>query len=409
MVVSSAGDGSIRLLERAPSPVAAGEEVVVDPGAPAQTWSGTGAALTDDAVDVLAGRPDLVDLLVDPDAERGARLDWLRLPLSATDYSAEDWAWAWSAEDGAAPAPQAERTLEVLREEILPVAPGLRLVATPWTAPPEMKEPAAWHGGSLRDDAVASYAAMLVDQARWLVHEGFPLAAMTLANEPGQTGDYPTMLVSDEQLAALADRVGPALDELGVDLWALDHNWSDRVRLEPTLDAYDAVAFHCYAGEPEQAAGLSVPWLVSECTGTTDDAVGTLDWDTDVLLDRALAAGSSGLLMWNAVLPTGFVGRPGGCADCRGLISAGPDPVAEPEYYVLAHLARAASPGDRVLPVAGPAELAVVAFLHDDGSVGVVGHNPTDRERELVLRVGDTATTYRIGAHELFTWTGPAA
>jgi glucosylceramidase len=411
LLVSSADDSSVRLVERAPSSSASAGEIVVDAAAPGQTWRGTGAALTDDAVDQLAGRPELIDLLLDPAAERGARLDWLRLPLSATDYSADDWAWDWSESDGASPSPEAERALDLLREEVLPVAPDLRLVATPWTAPPSMKEPAQWHGGSLRDDAVPSYASMLVDQASWLVDEGYPLAALTLANEPGLTGDYPTMLVSDEQLAGLARLVGPPLRELGVELWAVDHNWSDRDRVDAALTSadYDAVAFHCYDGEPEQAAGLAVPWLVTECTGTTDDALGTLAWDTDVLVDRAVDAGSTGLLMWNPVLPRGFVGRSGGCPDCRGLLTLDPAPVPEPEFYVLAHLARAARPGDRVLPVTGPPGLSLVAFARAGGALTVLGYRPGDRPVTVRFRVGDGAAgaSYRIGAHELFTWTGP--
>lgn len=407
MLVSSAGDPAVRLSEREPSG-GDGEEVVVDTSKPAQTWQGTGAALTDDAVAQLRDRPDLLDLLVDPEAERGVRLDWLRLPLSATDYSETDWAWTRGADGGVEPPAEARAVLDLVREEVLPRAPDLRLVASPWTAPPELKEPATWRGGALRADAVEEYGDLLVAQARWLTEEGYPLAAMTLANEPGVLRDYPTMDVSDEQLAELAGLVGPALDELGVELWALDHNWDERGRVDATLEQYDAVAFHCYGGEPEQAAGLAVPWLVSECTGTTDDAEGTLAWDLDVLVDRAIDAGSTGLLMWNPVLAEGHVGRVGGCDDCRGLLTADPRPRAEPEFYVLAHLARAAAPGDRVLPVTGPDDLPLVAFARADGTVSVVGHNPTDLPRELVVRLdGGAGSGYLLGPHELFTWTAP--
>lgn len=408
LLVSSSGDPALRLSEREPTG-GGGEPVTVDAATPGQVWQGVGAALTDDAVAVLQDRPDLVGLLVDPDAERGARLDWLRLPLTATDYSRTDWAWTRGEDGDVEPPDEARAALDLLRDEILPLAPGLRLVATPWTAPPELKEPATWHGGALRDDAVEEYAALLSDQARWLVDAGYPLAALTVANEPGVLRDYPTMDVSDEQLAELARLVGPALGDLGVDLWALDHNWDERGRADAAVGAgeYDAVAFHCYGGEPEQAAGLEVPWLVSECTGTTDTAESTLAWDLDVLVDRALDAGSTGLLMWNPVLPAGHAGR-GGCADCRGLLTTDPDPRAEPEFYALAHLARAADPGDRVLPVTGPDDLSLVAFARAGGGVSVVGHNPTDTPRDLRFEVaGAEPAAYRIGPHELLTWTAP--
>eukprot|EP01032_Pedospumella_encystans_P003886 gene3886-4595_t len=86
LVVSSPYDGLVRLSTREPAgtlpddqPV---ETVTVDPTSSGQQWTGVGAALTDASVTHLDGRPDLIRLLFDPASERGARLQWLRLPLS---------------------------------------------------------------------------------------------------------------------------------------------------------------------------------------------------------------------------------------------------------------------------------------------------------------------------------------
>ena len=99
-----------------------------------------------------------------------------------------------------------------------------------------------------------------------------PLAAMSLGNEPGYSADYPSMTTTPAQEAKLAELVGPGLHERGVELWAVDHNWADRPRYDEVLagapGAFDAAAFHCYAGEPDQMRGLAVPPIVTECTGT---------------------------------------------------------------------------------------------------------------------------------------------
>ncbi|WP_148615109.1 hypothetical protein [Nocardioides rubriscoriae] len=414
LVVSSPDDPAVRLSTRPPQQsvplLTLVEPVTVDPATSGQTWTGVGAALTDSAVAHLEDRPDLVRLLLDPAAAQGARLQWLRLPLSATDFSTQTW--GWRVRDGrVVPGPQARRTLRFLREQVLPIDRGVRLVATPWSAPPRFKVRRTWFGSSLRDDAVASYADFLVGQVRWLREHRFPVRALTLANEPGLAERYPTMLVSDAQLSRLARLVGPRVDALGVDLWALDHNWSDVARARTALrdapGAHAAVAFHCYAGVPAQAAGLEVPWLVDECTGTDDSAVGTLDWDSRVLVDQSVDAGSTGLLMFNLALSPGERGAFGGCGTCRGLLTVDGDAsYAEPELYVLAHLSRAARRGSTVVGVSGPLDVVSAGFRRRDGSVGVYGYNRSDRDRYLRLQVdGTDGRVFRIGPHEVFTWS----
>lgn len=416
VLASSPYDAGVRLAARQPTQpdsvplLRAVETVTVDPASSGQQWTGVGAALTDASVTHLDGRPDLIRLLFDPASERGARLQWLRLPLSATDFSSRTW--GWRVRDGrVVPSPEALRTLRFLRDQVLSVNPALRIVASPWSAPPRFKDRPTWFGGHLRDDAVRSYAALLVGQVRWLRRHDFPVRALTLANEPGLASDYPTMLVSDGQLRRLALRVGPQVGRLGVDLWALDHNWSDTTRAATALrnapGTYDAVAFHCYEGIPSQAADLGVPWIMDECTGTDDSAVGTVTWDSRVLIDQSIAAGSTGLLMWNLALSPGERGAFGGCGTCRGLMTVDGDRhYAEPEYYVLAHLSRAARGGSTVLDVSSPPDVVSVGFRRPDGSVGVYGYNGSDRDRYLRLEVSGTeGQVFRIGPREVFTWS----
>ncbi|WP_263426745.1 glycoside hydrolase family 30 protein [Nocardioides mangrovi] len=380
---------------------------------PQQEWWGAGAALTDSSVQLLQGRPGAVSALFDPDAAQGARLTMVRLPLSGTDFSASPWTW-----QPGEPAPREQvASARLLRQQVLPLQPRTRVVGAPWTAPPSMKTSSSPRGGALSDSGVDAYGDLLVRQARWLARHHVPLWATTLGNEPGYSSDYPTMTMTDDQMVRLADEVGPRLDGLGVRLWAVDHNWSDRARVDAVTSqsaAFDGAAFHCYGGSPDQMAGLVVPRMVTECTGTTDTPASTFGWDAQNLVARAVAAGSSGLMMWNLALDPAHgpvdQGSRWGCKTCRGLVTVTTSGFyREPEFYVLAHLSRAASPGARVLPTSGASTvLSTAAFRNSDGTVGVFGQNRTGTTQTVRITTGTTSRTYVVGPGELFSYRAPA-
>lgn len=415
VVVTSPTDGARQLLD-VPALVGGtpSAEVVVHPDDVRQPWWGTGATLTDSSVTLLADRPGLLRTLFRGSAAAGARLNLLRLPLSATDFSPRPW--TWKLRDGTARPPATARDAASLVRSIRKIRPGLRVVGTPWSAPATMKTSGTVRGGALADAALPAYGRLLAGQRRWLRAHGVPLWAMTLGNEPGYSTDYPSMTMTDQQMAALADRVAPAIG--GTRLWALDHNWSDRARVDVLLGAttaFDGAAFHCYGGQPAQMAGLAVPRLVTECTGTTDGAPGTFAWDAKNLVADAVAAGSSGLMMWNLALdPTHGPVDPGsqwGCRQCRGLLTVSPvgPAIREPEFFTLAHLARAAAPGGRVVGVDAPPWLSVAAFRNPDGSIGVFGQNRSGSPQAVSFAVGASARTYAIGVGEMFSYRLPSS
>lgn len=405
VVVSSPIDDARRL-----TPIETGSagpithSVLVDLDATGQEWIGVGGAFTDAAADLLRYDEEAIALLFDPSRPDGAQLDVGRLPLSATDFSASAWTWEWDAtSETATPTPEARRAVDVvlaanrLNEE-------LGLVATPWTAPSAMVD-----DGALSTEAEDNYAALLGRQLDWLLAAGVPVGAVSLVNEPGHLADYPSMTMSDDQMVRLARAVRPALDAAGVDLWAVDHNWADRGRVDEVLAgaAFDAAAFHCYDGSPDQMAGLSVPAVVTECTGTDDNWTSTFGWDSRVLVAESIRAGSTGLLMWNLALPPTSAVLPGGCDDCRGLLTIDPTTGTidrGPEFFTLAHLSRAADPGAVHVAASQVDRLPIVAFANPDGTVGVYGHNDTDQAQVVAITLSDgSRITLDVGPWEMFT------
>lgn len=362
-------------------------ELRVDLADRQQTWLGAGGALTDSSVTLLerAG-PGLMRTLFDPRAESGARLSLLRLPLSATDFSTR--AWTWQDDPTAPPSPPAEadRAIDVVNQ-VAARQPRLGVVASAWSAPAWMKDSGRLEGGGLAADRVPDYADLLTAQAQALTDDGVPLVAMTLGNEPGHSSPtYPTMTMSDEQLTALAVAVDGPLSERGVGLWALDHNWADRPRLDALLaaapDAYSAAAFHCYAGGPTAMGDLAIPSVLTECTGGEwdPDWGSTFRWQAQNLVVTPVEEGSTGLILWNLALDPDHGPHTGGCGDCRGVVTVDPATGAwepGPEYFLLAHLSRAAEPGATRLGLVTTPTFPAVAFANLDGTVGIFGHNAT--------------------------------
>ncbi len=394
------------------------DTVTIDTSSPGQEWYGVGGALTDASVQLLSGNRPAIRALFDPTDPYGARLNLVRLPLSSTDFSPTLWTWSWDGER-AHPAPEAVAAAQLLLTEIAPVVGNdLAVNAVAWSAPAEMKTTGTLRGGRLRQDAETAYGDMLVSQVSALLSSGVPVKWLSLGNEPDHSADYTTMKMSPQQQARLANAVALRLDELGVDLIALDHNWNYRAEVNELLEAapaaYGAVGWHCYGGHPGQAADLAIVSMITECTGTTDSQQGTFDWDSKNLVAGPAALGNSALWFLNFALDETNgpydAGSTQRCMACRGIGRITPRGASpEPEFYVAAHLARAARPGSRYLPsTVTDGRISVAAFQRPDGSVGVYAHNGTAFSRSVRFTDGrGSSTTVSVGAGDITNVTLP--
>jgi glucosylceramidase len=394
-------------------------ELNIDPTQRHQSWLGVGGALTDSSVSLLerAG-PDLMSALFDPDQATGARLGLVRLPLSATDFSTTAWTWQDDPTGPVAPPPEATQAVAALHQAAA-LRPDLQAVSASWSAPAWMKDSGQLAGGALAPGMEGPYEDLLVGQAKILRRSGVPLLAITLGNEPGHSApDYPTMTMTDEQMIDLAQAVHERLATKGVQLWALDHNWSDRARADALLagapGAFDAVAFHCYSGAPASMSGLAAPAVMTECTGGDWDPswASTFRWQARNLVVDATANGSTGLLLWNLALDPTRGPHTGGCGECRGLVTVDPDTgdwTPEPEYFLLAHLSRAADPGAIRVGLTSRPDVPAVAFANPDRSIGIFGHNNSGERQVLdVSFAAGHVTRVVIQPGELFTLRGSA-
>jgi glucosylceramidase len=400
-----------------------------------QTIAGFGAAVTGSSAWLIqrkmpqSRRAELMRSLFD--ADRGIGLTFVRTTMGASDFSLRDFTYNDVAPGDSDPS-LARFTIEPDRAEVLPVLkaaravyPGLRVMATPWSAPAWMKTSGRLAGGSLRPDAYAPYAQYFRRFLDAYAAEGVPVYAVSVQNEPQHEAAYPSMrMAPEEQATFVRDHLGPTLAPGGTRILAWDHNW-DQVEYPLTVFAdagaaryLTGAAFHCYGGDVSAQSRFrdafgSKEVYFTECSGGTwaPDFGTNLLWNLKHLVIGATRNWSSSVLLWNLALDPAGGPTNGGCANCRGVVTVDPATgrfTPNVEYYVLGHASKFVRPGAvRVASTdGGPLGLDNVAFVNPDGSRALVALNPTGGERSFNVRTGRGTFRYALpaGAAATFVW-----
>jgi glucosylceramidase len=327
-----------------------------------QEIDGFGAALTGSSAWLISQLPapvraSLLRELFDTSA--GIGLSYLRLPIGATDLS--------NTREPYTHFEQPEYIDGVLRE-ILAINrhtnTPLKIVASPWSAPPSMKTgtapDTAWKGGRLREDSFEAYADYLIAFLEKYSRMGIPIDSLTLQNEPHNTGNIPSMHLSVEQAIILIKcHLGPRLHGAGLSTRLLiwDHNRVDdtpdvvpqavtcpepgrpapppppaplppsaspgpdpgatpagefyplAVLSDSTAASFvHGVAFHCYEDVPAPDVQREVhrrypdkDMYLTECSGFDREGTSEL-WDTLWSLATAIRSDARAALLWNLAL-----------------------------------------------------------------------------------------------------------
>ena len=158
--------------------------------------------------------------------------------------------------------------------------------------------------------------------------------------------------------------------------------------------------------------GVPIPVIVTECTGGDWDPswASTFRWQARNLVVEPVVNGSTGLTLWNLALDPSRGPHVGGCGNCRGVVTVDPatgEWIPEPEFFLLAHLGRAARPGATRLGLTGRPDLPSVAFANPDGTIGIFGHNDSGARQVLsVAFPGGDAARVVVEPGDLFSLRG---
>jgi glucosylceramidase len=334
-------------------------------------------------------------------------VSYLRISIGASDMSATTFTY----DD--MPSGQTDTTLQQFsiekeKADLIPVlkkivalAPNIKILGSPWSAPVWMKTGGSFVGGSLKPEYYAAYAQYFVKYIQAMKAEGITIDAITPQNEPLHGGNNPSMVMqAAEQAAFIKNNLGPAFNAAGIStkIIAYDHN-ADRPDYPAAVlgdaAAYpfvDGSAFHLYGGDisaltqihnafPDKNVYFTEQWV-----GGPGDFASDLKWHVSTLIIGATRNWSRNVLEWNlAADPSYKPHTEGGCSTCLGALTITGTVSRNVSYYIIAHAAKFVRPGSVRIGSEFTSQLENVAFKTPDG-----------KRVLIVLNSGATPQTFNI-------------
>ncbi|AIQ54107.1 glycoside hydrolase family 30 protein [Paenibacillus sp. FSL R7-0331] len=429
--------------DEAAQPAAGLPIITVNPDQEYQTMDGFGASVTGSSAFLINKRMsgDQRDVLMkDLFSPEGIRLSFVRHSVGASDFSVDadgnpasyTYDDTESGEDYGLEQFSIAKDGDVtgLLQRILDVNSSIKVMGTPWTAPPWMKFGEQIHNGWYLNYAeprvYAAYAQYLARYIKEYEKLGIPIYALTIQNEPEfTTADYPSMSMgAEEQALFIGDYLGPEFSKQGITskIVAFDHNWDTAESYTQTVlgdakaNAYtDGTAYHCYAGSPEVMSKIHEAHPekeihLTECSGGawSEDFGENLTWMMSKLIIGGPRNWAKTVLLWNLALDSDGGPTNGGCTNCRGVVTV--DGQGESgysrnvEYYALGHASRFVDPGAVRIDSPQAGGIENVAYRNPGGSLVLIALNPADEGRTFSVQWGESAFTFTLKARSAVTF-----
>jgi len=432
--------------------------ITLDTSRTYQTITGFGGAFTESTAYLLnqvspENRKKIIDAYFGPE---GAAYSLTRTHINSCDFSLSNYAFA-PEEDMAL----SNFSIDEDRDDVLPMIKeakaasqeGFKIFASPWTAPPWMKDNNDWKGGKLLPkyyDTWALYFSKYIDA---YAEEGIDIWGLTVENEPlGNDSNWESMHYTAEELASFVEHhLGPSLVENGhedVVVLGYDQNRDEELEHftaaqwanETRQNYFDGTAVHWYASTykyypemlqmaHERAPGKyliqSEACIDAEVPHWQDDAwywsKEATDWGWDwappelkpdhpkyVPVYRyardiigCLNNWVDGWVDWNMVLDT--KGGPNWASNwCIAPVIVDPEKdevYFTPLYYVMKHFSKYMRPGAKKIGLSlSNDDIMATAVQNKDGSVVVVLLNMEEATQTISIEMnGKKANVYLSG------------
>lgn len=423
------------------APAAGATVITVNDAVHYQTMIGFGAAMTDSSAWLLEDElsaSQRTQAFQDLFGAQGIRLDYLRIPMGASDYTV---AGPYSYDD--MPAGEADPTMAGFSiahdvpydipavQQALALNPRIYTLANPWSAPPWMKTNRVFNDQNLAGNVDPQYypalAGYFVKFIQAYQSYGIPIDAITPMNEPNSDSGWPgTHLTPADDATFLPDDLVPALDAAGLHptIWGDDDTElsdADALLSGPAAGDLGGVAVHCYQGMGQMstlhAQYPAEPIIVNECSpGIIPDATAEVGID-------AANNWASGVQLWNLALDTNGGPYEGsqswGCPGCTGVLTVNDSTQTYSHslnYYQFGQMSKYVLPG--AVRIATSPRLVTdgygistgiddVAFQNPDGSKVFVAYNNSSAANSFALDYDGKylSDTLPAGATVTITWT----
>lgn len=392
--------------------------------------------------------------------ETGAKYSLTRTHMNSCDFSLGQYSYAPIAGDKEL----INFTIDEDKNDIIPMIKdamkvskdGFKILASPWTASPWMKDNNAWVGGKLLPEYYDTWALFFSKYVTEYKKEGIDIWGFTVENEPlGNGNNWESMhFTPDEMTNFVKHHLGPKLrnDYPDVKILGYDQNrehlkeWIDsQFKNEETSKYFDGTAIHWYAStfhyfpEELQYAHQKAPnkYLIqseacvdAEVPKWKDDAwywqKEATDWGWDWAPEKdkhmhpkyapvhryardiigCLNNWVDGWIDWNMVLNT--QGGPNWFKNwCVApvIVDTEKDEVYfTPLYYTLSHFSKFIRPEATVFEVENSdKDIMVAAAENPDGTFAVVVFNETNQSKNINLILGNQNVTIVVKQQSIQT------
>lgn len=339
-----------------------------------------------------------------------ARVSYLRLTIGASDMNER----VFSYDDLPAGQTDVDLThfnlgpdhadvIPVLKQ-ILAINPNIKILASPWSAPPWMKTNDRTKDGHLKPEYYGAYAAYLVKYIEQMKTEGVSIAAITVQNEPLNPKNTPSMvMLAPEEDAFIAKHLIPAFHAAGITTKILlyDHNpdvlsYALSILQDPDAGRYvDGTAFHLYGGVPSALTEVHDDYPNKNLYMTEQSISSSPEEPLPIAASiagvpiEAIRNWSRNVLLWNLAADphNGPHTNDGGCTFCQGAITLdGNHASRNVAFYTIAHFSRFVPPGSVRIGSTEMEQLASVAFRTPDQKIVLVASNTANFPRTFNVR-----------------------
>jgi len=400
--------------------------------------------------------------------ESGARYSLTRTHMNSSDFSLGNYSYAPVPGDTALE----NFSIEEDRDDIIPMIKdameisqdGFKIISSPWTAPPWMKDNNDWRGGKLLPKYYDTWALFFSKYLKAYQDEGIDIWGLTVENEPlGNDSNWDSMHYTPEEMNEFVkNHLGPQLEQEWPEVVLLGYDQNRHEELIEWVDAmyddeeaaqyYDGTAVHWYAStfkifaeelqyahekapnkyliQTEATVDAEVPkWRNDEWYWSKEATDWGYDWATE---DRkhlhpkyvpvyryardmigTLNNWVDGWVDWNMVLDR--QGGPNWAQNwCVAPVIVDPDQdevYFTPLYYTMSHFSRYIRPGAKRIGFdrTDDEELMLTAAENPDGTIAVVLLNQGESSKGIELDLNGNKTSFQIQGKAIQTVVIPAS
>lgn len=437
--------------------------IVLDPKTTFQTITGFGGSFTEASAFLLnqLSKKNRDRILNAYFSKEGAQYSLTRTHMNSCDFSLSQYSYA--------PIPGDKKlkhfSIQEDKDDIIPMIhdamaiseDGFRIIASPWTASPWMKDNNHWVGGKLLPEYYDTWALFFSKYAEAYKQEGIDIWGFTVENEPlGNGNNWESMhYTADEMSLFVKNHLGPKLEADGkgnLVILGYDQNrgelndWVDSMyKDKATSNYFDGTAIHWYDStydyfpqalqyahqkapnkhliQTEACIDAEVPvWKNDQWYWKKEATDWGYDWREEEKkylhpkyapshryardIIGCLNNWVDGWIDWNMVLDT--QGGPNWFKNwCIAPVIVDPkndEVYFTPLYYIMAHFSKYIRPGAQVIAVEKTNdELMVTAAKNPNNSLSVIVFNEAKTSKSFELQLGKLSRQLTISPQAIQT------